>query len=107
MNTPPEATILSVARGSTRDAWLLRRIIFWFRYARVEHGGYVWIVKTQDEWSAETGLPLRSVQRACESLRDKGVIATEQHLFGTKAPNYLRLLPRALAALGLKKKKRR
>lgn len=98
-----DATIMAVAQGSPRDAWLLRRVVYWSRYAKVEWGGHIWIAKTQEEWSSETGMPVRQVQRAFASLRSKSVVVTEQHLFGSKAMNFTRLTAHANAALGLSK----
>lgn len=101
MKFPPEAAILGVARGSTRDAWLLYRIVYWQRYTKVKHNGHFWICKTQEEWADETGLPLRSVRRAFEALREKKVVITEQHRFGSKTMNFVRIRTAAAKRLGL------
>lgn len=101
MNIPPDPTILRVAQGLTRDAWLLSRIIFWTRYTKVERDGHKWIVKTQEEWAAETGLPMRTVQRAFDSLWNNDVVAVERHLFGPKPINFIRIKAAAAAKLGL------
>lgn len=88
-------------RSAARDAWLLARILFWTRYAKVEFDGKRWVVHPVEEWCSETGMSLRKVERSLLSLETKGVIERERHLFGGKVRSHVRLSSYAAKALDL------
>jgi hypothetical protein len=63
---------------------------------------YAWIARPAAEWCAETGLSLKQYYRAVAKLRQLGLVATEQHLFGDKNITHLRLVGAALELLPAK-----
>lgn len=97
------ARVLHAAGGSERDAWLLLKIIFWSRYAKAVHNGHRWVIRSHDEWSEETGLSKRQVQRSIASLKQKKIIDTERHLFGKDVRCWIRLTNDARVVMGLPK----
>lgn len=97
---PSDAVILAACGGHVSQAWLFRRAVHWSRYMRIEHGGRLWIVKTQDEWAEETGMTPRQVRRVLPELRRVGLVEYKAHRWGRNATaTYLRLTAEAEARL--------
>ncbi len=72
-------------------AWLLNEIMFVCQRDKlVEWNGNRFFARTTGEWAAETGLTASQVKRSLASLREAGLIETEQHIFAGKTVNHVR-----------------
>ncbi len=72
-------------------AWLLSEIMFVCQRDKlVEWNGDRFFARTTEEWATRTGLTARQVTRSLASLREAGLIETEQHIFGGKTVNHVR-----------------
>ena len=72
-------------------ALLLMRVAYWMPKATIERAGLMWVAKTGKDWQEETGLSPEQYRDALRALKDKGLLATEQHFFGAKCVTHLRL----------------
>ena len=80
------------------DALLLSQIVYWHSddeqgnsRLKVEHGGRLWLAKADSDWEAELGLPGPTARDALKRLKDRGLIAFENHGFGGEKCRYIRL----------------
>ena len=71
-------------------AWLLNHIVYCSRYAKVEWHGKTWFASSHEEFAAATGLTKSQVKRSFASLREAGLIETEQHIYGGKTVTHVR-----------------
>ena len=89
----PIAACRLVAGGDGPAGELLHQIRFWGNHAKTRRDGHVWIVKTAEEWQAETALTRNQYQRALRCLKKHGIVETEQHksnFYGGKSVTFLR-----------------
>ena len=94
--------LLARCRDATHNASaasLLYRIHFWMPKATIVHGGRKWVANSADQWCEQTALTYDQYRRAIRHLRAKGLVETEQHLFGRKNITHVRLTKLAYAVL--------
>ena len=70
---------------------LYQHIVYCSRYAKVEWHGKAWFASSYDDYAAATGLTKRQVERSFASLRQAGLIETEQHIYAGKNLTHVRL----------------
>ena len=106
MSAPPQNNfqkpLLARCRAATQDANaapLLYRIHFWMPKAIIVHGGRKWVANSAEQWCEQTALTFDQYRRAIALLRAKGLVETEQHLFGNKNITHVRLTKLAYAVL--------
>lgn len=85
------ACAMSATGRNSNASLLLLRIVHWSKYARIQFGGHLWVVKSAAEWCAETGLNSKQYERAIYLLRQKNLVITEGHLFANKYTTHARL----------------
>jgi hypothetical protein len=96
----PNAGDCKRVTGSANAALLLYRILYWQPRATVRIGGFAWIAKSREVWMGETQLSRNQYDRALALLKQQGVVATLQAMFGRKAITHLRLTEVAYERLG-------
>ena len=87
----PVAACAAVAGDHVVGA-LLHQVRYWRHRARIRRSGLRWIVKTRDEWCAETGLTRHQYDRALRCLKERGLVQAEQHLYKGRNQTFLRSL---------------
>ena len=85
------ARAMSATGHHATAAILLYRINYWIRFAKIERNGTLWIAKAAQDWCAETGLTPKQYETAIAHLRKRGLVLTEQHLFGGKNISHVQL----------------
>ena len=90
------APCMQLTERDGNAALLLLCILARMPEAKAQHNGHAWIARSAADWCAETGLSEKQYPRKVKKLRDLGLVATEQHLFGDKNITHLRLLGAAL-----------
>jgi hypothetical protein len=91
--------------GDLMAGLMLSQIIYWYlpdkrgrSKLRVQKHGYMWLVKTRDDWWTEIRLTARQADRALKILRDKGLITTSLHRFNGAPTTHIRLNKAAFLA---------
>jgi hypothetical protein len=70
---------------------LLYRIAFWMPKAKVSHGKKKWVANSASDWCKQTALTYDQYRRAIARLKTRGLVETEQYLFGGKNVKHVRL----------------
>ena len=73
------------------SAHLLWQVSFWWPKAKAVFNGRRFIAKSRDEWCKSTGLTPKQYRTALEDLKRRGLLRTEQHIWGAKAVTFLEL----------------
>lgn len=77
-------------------------ILYMFRYGEpapepmIERGGYRWLARSAEDWSAENGLTVYQVRRGVSRLRFLDLIQTRQCRVGERNITHMRLTDKAL-----------
>lgn len=85
--------------GNTRAGKFLHKLVRWTNYTKLVRDGHRWTALTREGWAEETGLTLDQIRRILTSLGKAGIIVREQHMFGSKTPNFIRISDHGVAAL--------
>ncbi len=96
----PLAASRVLAGGDWRGGALLYQVRYWHGKAKVWRNGRLWIVKTGDEWQAETALSKNQYERGLRTLKVRGLVETEQHISKLYEQSVTFLRPLYYAALG-------
>ncbi len=101
MHKMPRPSDLMEACPNPTTALLMQHIIYCSRYAKVGRGGFRWFISAHTDWAANTGLSARQVRRSLATLRELGLIVTEQHLHYGRNVTHLRVVHEGVTATGL------
>jgi hypothetical protein len=94
-------TATNIVAGDLRAGALLYQIRFWARHARVVRWGRAWIVKTREEWCAETALTRHQYDPALKKLRERSLVRTKRGHSGIyQGRTVTHLWPNGYIALG-------
>ncbi len=83
-------TAIQLAPNATSGILLGEIMFVCQRDKLVEWGGERFFARTTEDWADATGLSLRQITRSLASLREAGLIETEQHIFAGKTVNHVR-----------------
>lgn len=88
----PDTLCILLARGKHLDGLVLRKIVYWYRYARAEIDGQKgrWIANPRTWWGRETCASLGQFDGATRRLKKAGLIEKRQWWFGGKNVLYVR-----------------
>lgn len=85
-----------VRRFGAPAAILLGQIRYWSGKPNprctASHGGRIWVAKSKEEWSDETGLTKSQLRIAFEKLIEAAEVVTERHLHHSKIRAFVRLV---------------
>jgi hypothetical protein len=96
-------TCVEVANKDCTTAILLHQIAYWHPRMTVRKRDKLWIVKTREEWTTETGLSLDQYKKALAKLRGMCLVETAQMKWGSSLVSHLRLTDLGVRRLGLDK----
>lgn len=84
--------------GNPRAGKLLHQLVFWLNSPRAPvFGGHRWVAFTRDQWAEKCSLTFDQVRRSMMEIAQ--LIVREQHKYGGKVPNFIRLSTKGVEAL--------
>jgi hypothetical protein len=86
--------------GNTRAGKFLNQLVFWLNSPKAPvFNGHRWVAFTREQWAERTGLTIDQIKYLLMQLLADGLIIREQHKWGGKVPNFIRLSTKAIEAL--------
>lgn len=87
--------------GNTRAGKFLHQLLFWLNSPKAPvFGGHRWVAFTHERWSTKTGFTVNQIRRILTALgHKKKYIVREQHRYGNKVPNFIRVSAECIEAL--------
>lgn len=86
--------------GNTRAGKLLHQLVFWLNSPRAPiFDGHRWVAFTCEQWAVKTNLSFDQIRLILRALLAAGLIVREQHKYGGKVPNFIRLSAACIEAL--------
>ena len=71
------AGMVSACEGNVSWAIILCRLLFWAGKGKCRGGSHGWVYKSYEELEKETGIGLRTIERACTWMKAKGFLETK------------------------------